>query len=62
MSVMVDVRCRELNGDLWTYVVEYARIRKLSRCDALEQIILEHMKFIYEEHVSRVEGGLSVEG
>jgi len=51
---MVDVRCRDLDSDLWTYVVEYARIRKMSRCKALEQIILEHMKFIYKEHITRI--------
>lgn len=52
---MVDVRCRNLDSDLWTYVVEYARIRKMNRCEALEQIILEHMKFVYEEHKTRMD-------
>ena len=47
---MVDVRCRELDNDLWTYVTEYARLRRMSRCKALEHIILEHMRFIHTEH------------
>lgn len=52
---MVDVRCRELDDDLWAYVVDYAGLRKISRCDALEKIILEHMKFLYDEHAARLE-------
>ena len=46
---MVDVRCRDLDNDLWTYVAEYARLKKMTRCKALEQIIKEHMKFISRE-------------
>ncbi len=53
---MVDVRCRELDNDLWTYVTEYARLRRLSRCDALEHIILEHMKFAHLEHQALLDG------
>ena len=56
LSIMVDVRCRELDDDLWTYVAEYARIKKMSRCKALEQIITEHMKFVYREHKARLDG------
>ena len=46
---MVDVRCRHLDNDLWAYVAEYARLKKMTRCKALEQIIMEHMKFISRE-------------
>jgi len=52
---MVDVRCRDLDNDLWAYVAEYARLRKMSRCKALEEIILEHMKFISRERDRRKE-------
>ena len=58
---MVDVRCRDLDSDLWEYVVEYARLRKMSRCEALGRIILEHMKFLYDEQTVRIEGSHSVE-
>lgn len=51
---MVDVRCKEFGDNVWTYVVENARLRKMSRCEALEQIVLEHMKFMNKEHQNRV--------
>ena len=53
---MVDVRCREFENDLWMYVAEYARLRRMSRCKALEHIILEHMKFIHTEHQALLDG------
>ena len=53
---MVDVRCREFDNALWTYVTEYARLRRMSRCKALENIILEQMKFIHIEHQALLDG------
>jgi hypothetical protein len=50
---MVDVRCPDFNEDLWNYVAEYARKKKKSRCAALEDIVLEHMKFLAKEQISR---------
>lgn len=52
---MVDVRCKDFDDDLWAYVVENARLRNLSRCKALEQIVLEHMKFLEKIQRERLE-------
>jgi len=43
---MVDVRCKNFDDYVWAYVAENARLRKISRCKALELIIIEHMKFM----------------
>jgi len=40
------VRCENFNDLLWTYVSEIAKIRKISRCKALEKVVEEHMKFM----------------
>ena len=52
---MVDVRCKDFDDTIWAYVVENARVRNLSRCETLQQIVLEHMKFMYQEQKDRVE-------
>jgi len=52
---MVDVRCKNIDDTLWAYVAENARLRKTTRCEALEEIIREHMRFMYKEQKERVE-------
>ena len=54
---MVDVRCRELDSTLWSYVAENARLRKISRCEALEKIIEEHMRFLADRQRELLEVG-----
>jgi len=58
---MVDVRCREFNSDIWGYVAENARLRKLSRCEALQQIVLEHMYFMADEQTRRLGGEMTLQ-
>ena len=43
---MVDVRCTNFDNNLWLYVQENARIRGTKRCEALEQIIKEHIQLV----------------
>jgi len=52
---LVDVRCPGFNDVVWSYVAEYAVRSRVSRCKALEQIVVEHMKFVKwaEEVVSK---------
>jgi hypothetical protein len=45
---MVDVRCPNFNDTIWSYVAEYAKRKGISRCEALEQIVIEHMKVLAE--------------
>jgi hypothetical protein len=42
----VSVRCSDIDTIIWSYVVENARMRKVSRCEALELLIKEHMQFM----------------
>lgn len=58
---MVDVRCPNFNDTVWSYVAEYAKRNGISRCEALEQIVMEHMKVLaeaqkklYEEAIKNV--------
>ena len=46
---MPTVRCESFNDLLWRYVAEIARLRKIPRCDALQRIVEEHMKFMAEK-------------
>jgi hypothetical protein len=57
MMAMVDVRCRNFNNTLWAYVAENARLRKISRCEALEMIVEEHMRILAEKQVETIEEG-----
>jgi len=52
---MVDIRCRDFDGTLWAYVAENARLRKLSRCRALEKIVEEHMRIVAEKQMEQLE-------
>jgi len=45
---MVNVRCPNFNDTVWMYVAEYAKRKRISRCEALEQIVTEHMRFVAE--------------
>jgi len=49
------VRCEKFNDLYWTYVSEIAKIRKVSRCKALEKIVEEHMRFMALEQQKRSE-------
>lgn len=52
---MVDVRCKNFNDVLWTYVVENANRRGITRCKALQEIVREHMKFLVAAQKERME-------
>jgi len=43
---MVDVRCSGFKDVVWSYVAEYASRKNIPRCEALENIVIEHMKFV----------------
>lgn len=58
---MVDVRCKNFNDVLWTYVVENASRRGISRCEALQEIVKGHMKFLMKAQKERMERAESVE-
>lgn len=45
---MVDVRCPDFDDTVWNYVAEYAKRKGISRCEALQQIVIEHMKVLAE--------------
>ena len=51
---MVDIRCRNFNGTLWAYVAENARLRKITRCEALEKIVEEHMRIFAERQMEQL--------
>lgn len=48
VEAMVNVRCTNFDDSLWHYVVENARLRGVSRCEALELIVKEHIQFFAE--------------
>jgi len=50
---MPSVRCENFSDLLWAYVSEIAKIRKISRCKALEKVIEEHMRFVALEQQRR---------
>jgi hypothetical protein len=54
---MVNIRCSNFNDAIWTYVVEYARRKGISRCEALERIVIEHMKVVAEATKKMYEQG-----
>jgi hypothetical protein len=54
------IRCENINSIHWAYVTEYAKKRRLSRCDALEKIIEEHIRFTAREHERRYPGSNNV--
>jgi hypothetical protein len=45
---MVNVRCPNFNDSVWSYVAEYAKRKRISRCEALQEIVVEHMKVVAE--------------
>ena len=57
---MVKVYCQELNPVCWAWVTEYARRRRIKRCEALEKIIEQHIKFtklVYEKKIGVIDHG-----
>ena len=52
---MVDIRCKDFNEILWAYVVENANRRRITRCEALEAIVTEHMKFFVKTQKEKIE-------
>jgi len=55
---MVIVRCEDINPIYWSWVVEYARKKRIKRrCEALEMIIKDHMKFTKIAYEKAVEEG-----
>jgi len=46
MISMVDVRCPNFDDVVWKYVADYANLKRISRCEALRQIVIEHMKLV----------------
>lgn len=50
---MPNIRCDSFNDLLWAYVTDIAKIKKISRCKALEEVIKEHMKFMALEQQRR---------
>ena len=52
---MPSVRCENFNDLLWTYVSEIAKMRKISRCKALEKVVEEHMRFMALEQQRKME-------
>ena len=42
---MVSVRCDDIDPIYWSWVVEYAKKKRIERCKALEMIIKDHMRF-----------------
>ena len=54
---MVIVRCNDINPIYWTWVVEYARKKRIERCKALEMIIKDHMKFTKMAYEKAVKEG-----
>lgn len=55
---MVDIRCTGFDDAVWGYVVENARMRKMPRSKALEQIVKEHMRFMAEAQQKKMEESL----
>ena len=51
---MVKVYCQDLNPVCWAWVTEYARRRRIKRCEALEKIIEQHIKFTMLAHEEKM--------
>ena len=49
------VRCNSFDPVLWQYVADNARLRKIGRCEALQAIVKEHMRFVAIEYQKRIE-------
>ncbi len=52
---MVNVRCPNFNDAVWNYVAEYAKRKRIPRCEALQQIVIEHMKVVAEAQTKSYE-------
>jgi hypothetical protein len=47
------IRCNSFDPLLWQYVTDNARLRKIGRCEALQKIVQEHMRFVAMEYQSK---------
>lgn len=56
-TILPSVRCETFNDLLWTYVAEIAKRKKISRCDALQDIVEEHMRFMAKLEQERKKSG-----
>lgn len=50
---MPSVRCEAFDDLLWTYVAEVAKRHKIGRCEALQKIVEEHIRFMADAEVSK---------
>lgn len=55
--ILPSVRCESFNDLLWTYVAEIAKRKKITRCDALQSIVEEHMRFMAKMELERKKYG-----
>ena len=53
---MVKVYCQDLNPVCWAWVTEYALRRGIKRCNALEEIIEDHIRFTHFIHERKIRG------
>ena len=53
---MPSVRCESFDDLLWTYVAEVAKRRKIGRCEALQKIVEEHIRFMADVETERKHG------
>lgn len=44
------IRCDNIDPVYWAYVTEYARKKRIERCEALQDIIMEHALFAKKAH------------
>ena len=56
---MVFVKCDSFEDNVWDYVVEYAHRRGMTRCEALEQIVREHVQLVSQIQTTKRDEGLS---
>ncbi|MCV0410761.1 hypothetical protein [Nitrosopumilus sp.] len=57
---MVRVNCSDINQVCWAWVSEYAKRKRIKRCEALEKIIEDHIRFtnfIHETKTREEEDG-----
>ncbi len=55
MIYMVTIRCEDFSPLFWSYVSEIAKRKQISRCEALEEIVWEHMRFVEREYKRRTQ-------
>lgn len=53
---MTIIRCDDFDPVYWAYVTEYARKKRIERCEALQDIIIEHALFAKRAHEEKFGG------